>query len=481
MSARSVDVAIIGAGTAGLSAYRSATKAGASTLLIEGFQYGTTCARVGCMPSKLLIAAADRAHEMQTSGLFGVHAGTVHVDGKAVMARVRAERDRFVGFVIESTESIPADDRVMAQAEFIDETTLALSNGDRVNAGRVVIATGSSPFTPPPLRGAEDRLVVNDDVFEWEDLPHSVAVFGAGVIGLELGQALHRLGVHVRLFSLGGGVGPLQDPAIIDKARGTFQDEFYVDPDATVNTITRTAEGVAIEYVDYRDQSTVTETFDYVLSAAGRRPNLASLNLNQAGLTLDSKGMPEVNPTTLQCGESRIFMAGDANNQRPLLHEASDEGRIAGLNAARYPEVAPGDRRTPMTVMFSQPQIAQVGLTYQQAQDQCAGCMIIGEVSLDNQGRARVMGINKGLLRVYARQGTGQLLGAEMFGPAAEHLSHLLAWSVARGDTIETMLDMPFYHPVIEEGLRTALRDAHDQLDPDSPCGDPNFECGPGA
>ncbi|MEX1056339.1 MAG: FAD-dependent oxidoreductase, partial [Natronospirillum sp.] len=114
MPERTVDVAIIGAGTAGLSAYRAAAQAGAKVLLIEGFQYGTTCARVGCMPSKLLIAAADRAHEMHSSAIFGVHAEGVHIDGQAVMRRLRAERDRFVGFVVDSSESIPASDRVMA-------------------------------------------------------------------------------------------------------------------------------------------------------------------------------------------------------------------------------------------------------------------------------------------------------------------------------------------------------------------------------
>ncbi|MEX1056969.1 MAG: dihydrolipoyl dehydrogenase, partial [Natronospirillum sp.] len=335
---------------------------------------------------------------------------------------------------------------VMAQAEFIDSHRLALSDGTQVRASQMVIATGSSPFTPPLLRQAEDRLVINDDVFNWHDLPRSVAVFGAGVIGLELGQALHRLGVKVRLFSLGGGIGPIQDPEILVQARRNFQDEFYLDPEAKVYDITRSADGVEIEYLDYRDQTRQSETFDYLLSAAGRRPNIARLKLENAGLELNDKGMPTIEPSTLQCGSSGVFMAGDVNGQRPLLHEASDEGRIAGANAARFPDVQPGHRRTPLAVTFSQPQIAQIGLSYQEAQAQCAGCMIIGEVSFDNQGRARVMGVNKGLLRVYVRQGSGKLLGAEMFGPAAEHLAHLLAWSVARGDTVDALLDMPFYH-----------------------------------
>ncbi|MGE8473778.1 MAG: FAD-dependent oxidoreductase, partial [Paraburkholderia hospita] len=112
-----IDVAVIGAGSAGLSAFRAAKAAGASVVLIEGGAYGTTCARVGCMPSKLLIAAAEAAHAARSMAPFGVHVdGAVRVDGREVMARVKGERDRFVGFVVESTESIPDEERLIGYA-----------------------------------------------------------------------------------------------------------------------------------------------------------------------------------------------------------------------------------------------------------------------------------------------------------------------------------------------------------------------------
>src|SRR3982750_3491791 len=115
------DVAVIGAGTAGLAAYRAAKSAGRRTLLIEGGVYGTTCARVGCMPSKLLIAPAEAAHAVERFGAFGLAIdGPVRVDGKAVMARVRRERDRFVGFVLDSVERLPAADRLRGYARFAD-------------------------------------------------------------------------------------------------------------------------------------------------------------------------------------------------------------------------------------------------------------------------------------------------------------------------------------------------------------------------
>lgn len=183
-----VDVAVIGAGTAGLAAYRAARAGGARALLIEGGGYGTTCARVGCMPSKLLIAAAEAAHAIGRAPGFGVHVdGAVRVDGREVMARLRRERDRFVGFVLEGVEAIPEVDRVRGFARFVDRETLELDDGTRVRAGAIVIATGSRPAVPAMLQMLGDRLIVNDDVFEWEALPRSVAVFGPGVIGLELG------------------------------------------------------------------------------------------------------------------------------------------------------------------------------------------------------------------------------------------------------------------------------------------------------
>lgn len=459
MTVLHTDIAVIGAGTAGLAAYRAARAAGQRAVLIEGGPYGTTCARVGCMPSKLLIAAAEAAHEARHAAPFGVRVGSVSVDGRAVMARVRAERDRFVGFVVNSVESIPAEDRLLGYARFIDNTTLQV--GDvQVQARRVVIATGSRPALSEAFRALGDRLVVNDDVFAWEDLPRRVAVFGPGVIGLELGQALARLGVEVRVFGARGGVGPLSDPAIRDYARQAFQQEFYLDPNAKVQEMQREGDQVRIRYLGL-DQQEHDEHFDYVLAATGRTPNVDQLGLENTTLARDARGVPLFDPLTLQCGDSPVFIAGDANHVLPLLHEAADEGKAAGENAARYPQLQPMARRAPIAVVFSDPQIAMVGLRHA---DLPAGQYVVGKVSFEDQGRSRVMLRNRGLMHVYAEQGSGRLLGAEWVGPRAEHIAHLLAWACQQQLTIGQMLDMPFYHPVVEEGLRTALRDAASQL-----------------
>ncbi|MTW12867.1 dihydrolipoyl dehydrogenase [Pseudoduganella eburnea] len=475
------DVAVIGAGTAGLSAYRAARNAGKHVVLIEDGPHGTTCARVGCMPSKLLIAAAEAAHAVREAPGFGVHPGELNIDGKAVMQRVRSERDRFVGFVLENVAAMPAEDKVHGRARFTAPDRLQIGANLEVAAKAVVIATGSSPEIPSGWAAAGPRVISSDAVFEWTDLPRSVAVIGAGVIGLELGQALHRLGVRVVLIARGDSVAQLKDPQVRASAAQALGEEMDIRFRTEVAAIQRAGDGLELRT---RGANCGTEErveqFDYVLVTTGRTPNVSGLGLDHSGLALDEKGVPKFDRHTMQCGESCIFIAGDASAEIPLLPEAADQGRIAGANAASYPGVKRGLRRTPLAITFSEPQIATVGQGYQELLNGREH-FAIGAVSFDDQGRSRVMRQNKGLLRVYGEYGSGRFLGAEMVGPRAEHIGHLLAWAHQARMTIDQMLDMPFYHPVVEEGLRTALRDLSKELQkpPPPPKPVPN-DCTPG-
>ena len=476
MSAYDVDVAILGAGTAGMAAYREVRKHTDRVVMLDGGALGTTCARVGCMPSKLLIAAADAANHVRHSARFGVLSEPPRVDGAAVMARVRAERDRFVGFVLEAVGQFDPAHVLRENARFVDAHTLETASGRRITARAVVIATGSRPSVPPPFLAAGDRLVVNDDVFEWQDLPRSVAVFGGGVIGLELGQALHRLGVRVRLFGRDRLVGPLSDPQLLDYAAQVFGQEIPTHWHAEVE-IAREGEQVLLRWMD--EQGHGEERFDYLLAAVGRLPNVDGLGLETTGLPLGPRGLPLYDQRSTQAGHSHIFIAGDANGDVTLLHEAADEGRLAGENAARMPHAYRRARRTELGVAFCDPQIGVAGKGF--AALQRAGVAFkTGAVSYEDQGRARVMGVNKGLLHIYGEAETGRLLGAEMIGPAAEHLLHLLAWAIESQLTVAEALQRPFYHPVLEEGVRTALRNLNAALDfgPNPPlrC----IDCGPG-
>lgn len=489
MSSKRVDVAIIGAGTAGMSAYREARKYTDRIALIEAGLFGTTCARVGCMPSKLLIAPAEARHRMQALAEFGITAGAARVDGAAVMRRVRAERDRFVGFVLEAVAGFDQSHVVRARATFEDSNTLRLAPSaiagvpdpdiDRIVAGRIVIATGSRPRIPEQLKPAGDRLIVNDDVFDWADLPDSLAVVGAGVIGVELGQALHRLGVRVRLFGRGGAVAGLTDPDVRACAARTISAEVPASLAAGKLSVGRDGATVTVDYTD--DEGIArNERFDWLLAATGRMPNVDQLALANSGLSLDARGVPLFDPLTMQTSAGHIFIAGDSAADRPILHEAADEGHLAGLNAARFPEVLRHTRRTPMGITFCEPQAAYAGKRHAELVADRVD-FAVGEVSFEDQGRSRVMLVNQGLLRIYGEKGSGLILGAEMFGPGMEHVAHLLAWVIQLRRTVGEVLELPFYHPVIEEGLRTALRKLNEALGmgPHPPLR--SIDCGPGA
>jgi len=460
-SSRKVDVAVIGAGSAGLPAFRAARKYTENIVLIEGGTYGTTCARVGCMPSKLLIAAAEAANSVEAAAGFGVHAAKPTINGEEVMGRVRRERDRFVGFVLDGVEDIDEKHHIRNHAAFLDNHTLQVGDSI-VEAKTVVIATGSSPTVMPRFVKLGERLIVNDDIFNWKTLPESVAVFGPGVIGLELGQALHRLGVRIRLFGRSGSLKPLTDTGIRDYALKVFQQEFPLDAKANVLGMERKGEQVMIRFVDREDGLEKLENFDYVLAATGRSPNVKDFGLENTSLELDSRGVPIFDPVTMQCGDSSIFIAGDANNVLPLLHEAADEGFIAGDNAGRFPELKSGLRRSHLSIVFCDPQIAMVGQAWRELEGQAN--VVVGKISFEGQGRSRVILKNKGLMHLYADRESGLFLGSEFIGPHAEHLAHLLSWAHQQKMTIPQMLEMPFYHPVIEEGLRTGLKDVNEQL-----------------
>lgn len=475
---RNVDVAIIGAGTAGLNARRNALKYGAeSVVMIESGPYGTTCARVGCMPSKLLIHPADLSHEVDNLERFGISVEGKKVDGRAVMKRVRAERDRFVGFVEEAVEQIPAEQRMRGHARFVDDGLLEV-DGEPLRARAIVIATGSSNWVPPVLDGAMDRVLTNDTIFELEDLPESVAVFGMGVIGMELGQALHRLGTEVVFFDPAPVLGGVSDPIVRESVRQTLGDELEMHWGIAANSVTDRGDRVEVSWkaANGRSQS---RDFSHILLATGRRANVASLDLGNTSAPLDRRGIPVSDPRTMQIGELPLFIAGDASGDRPLLHEAADEGKIAGQNAATYPLTRAKVRRTPLAITFTDPNIALVGRRFAELRE---GEFEVGTVNYGDQGRARVMGKNAGIVRIYGDRRTGELVGAEMFGPRVEHTAHLMAWAIQMGMTAEDCLGMPFYHPVIEEGLRTALRDLCSELKlAELPCSGDDLRDGPGA
>lgn len=443
-----VDTIIVGAGTAGLSALREVRRYTDDFLLINDGHWGTTCAAVGCMPSKALIEAANAFHRRNRFEEFGIRgAEGLSADIPAVLARVRRLRDSFV----KGPAAVPGKlgKRAVSGRARLKGPGLVEVNGEEIAARAIILAPGSRPVVPRPWQFFGDRILTTDTLFEQDDLPNRVAVIGMGAIGVEMAQALARLGPQVAGFDAAETIAGIEDAEILRAFRPLIEVEIELHL------------GAPAELEDMDGAIRVSSgdglfEADAVLAAVGRRPNIDGLGLETLGVPLDDKGMPEIDPATLRVGDLPVFLAGDANSYRPLLNEAADEGHIAGRMAA--PDAADGGscRRTALSIVFSSPQVARVGRPLSDLSDHD---VVTGSTDFSKQPRARIAGVAAGLLRIHADRETGRLLGAAMCVPAAAHMAHLLALAVERGMTVADMLAMPFYHPVLEEGLRGALRE----------------------
>ena len=466
---RKVDVCILGAGSAGLYATGQVSRKTKDFLLIDPGPLGTTCARVGCMPSKVLIQAADdiyRAkHAFAREGIHG--AENLRAAIPEVLAHVRKMRDGFASGPAGKAEKLESHGKlVRGAARFVAPNAVEV-NGERIEARAFVIATGSKPVVPAAWQEKfGDRIITTETLFEQEDLPASMAVLGMGVIGLEMGQAISRLGVDVVGVDMADTIGGLTDDGVSYPAISLLREEFPIWLGAPAEL--EEAEDGRIR-VKAGDNEKVV---DKVLVALGRKPNLDGLNLAAAGIEANERGVPAFDTATQRIGETHFFIAGDADGHRQILHEAADDGRIAGFNAAalaKGEDIRRFRRKVPLAIVFSDPNIAMVGQTFRQL-DATLGedeGFVVGERDFSTQARARVMQENRGVLHIYARKEDGLILGAEMCMPRAEHIAHELAWAMERGLTVADLIAMPFYHPVVEEGLQNALHDAWHQL-PDS-------------
>jgi dihydrolipoamide dehydrogenase len=450
-----VDVAIIGAGTAGLNAMSQARKADKTFVLINGGHWGTTCARVGCMPSKAFIQVAEDYHRREIFDRHGIEGeDSLSLDMVEGMEHVRDMRDIFVDRVLgSSTDNLPAENLLEGYARFVDSNTLQVDD-TTVRAKAIVIATGTHPVIPEAWKAMGDRVISTDEFFEQESFPNRMAVVGLGVIGLELGQALARKGVQVTGVEAAGQIAGLSDDiaheVLLDLMRKEMDiwtgDQAMLSDNGDSITLTAGARSVEV---------------DKVLVAIGRRPNLDNL-----GLALDDRGMPVFDRNSMQLGDLSIYLAGDVNGEAQILHEAGDEGKIAGYNAAHGASVR-FKRKTPLAITFCDPNIALVGQSWSQLKDN--ENVVVGEMRMGPVGRALIMGKNKGIMRVYVDRSDARILGATLVSVKGENVAHTLAWAIQQGLTVFDVLRLPFYHPVIEEALQAALYDVLKKLEVQAP------------
>jgi dihydrolipoamide dehydrogenase len=457
---RSFDVVVIGAGTAGLAAANAAHAEGARVGVVDRGPLGTFCARLGCMPSKVLLQSSQALARIRHAGAVGiVLGGEPTLSWPVVRARKDALVRDFVAQVVRATTSSTSFTLLRGEARFIDASSLAV-DGRRIVAKRWIVATGSTPIRPaiPGLGDVGELAVTSDEVFDLQALPASVGVIGAGAVGVELGQFLARAGVDVdvlcrddRLADL--GAGPLRDAL-----RDALTRELTLHMSARIEHVRRDARGVAV-VLGNGD----TIRVDRILLAAGRRPDVDGLGLSRGGVEVDDDGTP-IHDEYLRTTNSSVFVAGDAAGAPAILHAATIQGRTAGQNATRSGPLARPPLTPELRVVFCDPIVATVGLDPDEAKRSGRPVCVVTRTWAE-QGKARIMDETAGAAQLVVDRETRKLLGCQIVGPEADVLIHLASYAIHFGATVDDVLALQHYHPRLAEMLPSLAQKAVADLD----------------
>lgn len=440
------DICVIGAGSAGLSIAAGAAQLGADTVLIEAHRMGGDCLNTGCVPSKSLLAAAKAAKFVRGAGRFGVEAGEPRVDFAAVNAHVRGVIDsiaphdsveRFVGLGCTV---------IGARACFIDDRTIE-AGGKTVRARRFVIATGSRAAIPP-IPGLDGvSYFTNETIFDNAALPDHLLVIGAGPIGCEMAQAHRRLGARVTLIDL-GPILPKDDPEAAAVVQQTFVAEgIDIFEKVEILRIEKSQVGVGVAVVLRQGDGESRIEGSHLLIAAGRKPNVENLGLDAAGVSFSSKGV-EVD-ARLRTTNKRIFAAGDVTGGLQFTHMAGYQAGIVIRNALfRLPSKS--EPRAFPWVTYCDPELAQVGLTENQAKERHGESVRILRADFKDNDRARADRETLGFLKAIVTK-HGHILGATIVGRDAGELITPWTLAISQGLKIGALANVIAPYPTLSE------------------------------
>ena len=445
-SALECDLCVIGAGSAGLSVAVGAARLGARTVLFERGEMGGECLHYGCVPSKALLAAAHAAQTIADAGRFGIHAGPPQVDFPAVMAHVReviaqiaphdsAERLEKLGVRV-----------IRAAAAFIGRDALS-GGGVRVRARRFVIATGSSARLPP-IPGIEAvPVLTNETLFSLSERPDHLLIVGGGPVGVEMAQAFRRLGSAVTLFQR-GRLLPHDEPELVGMLRERLAAAgIALHEGAQISRIARCAGGIVVRAGANRETAG-----SHLLVAAGRQPRLAGLALERAGVAHAPHGIRV--DARLRTTNRRIYALGDVIGRPQFTHTAGYQAGVVIRNALfRLP--AKVDYRALPWVTYTDPELAQVGLTERQARERFGPAVQVVEADLSDNDRARTGRQTTGRIKVViGRRGT--VLGAGILGPQAGELIPLWGLAITRRLRLSALTGVIFPYPTLAEMSKAA-------------------------
>ena len=419
------DLAVIGGGTAGLVAAQTAAHLKRRVLLISEGPLGGECTWNGCVPSKALIEAASVRQRAANADRFGIRVADVRVDFPAVMGRVHDVIDQIARYEDEAHLAATGVEVRRGRAAFVDARTLQVGD-DRFTATRVVVCTGSRPAIPA-IEGLDGvPYLTNETVFELRVQPRRLLVLGAGAVGIELAQAFVRLGTEVDVIDAATSFLPREDPDIAALMREILESEgIRVHLGAQPLQVARRGSDVEVTVRDGGGEHAVSG--DQLLVATGRSANVEGLGLDTIGVRVEEDGIAV--DSHLRTSVSGIFAAGDVTGTLPFTHVAAYQGRLAAHNAFERQQAA--SYRVIPWVIFTEPEIAHVGLTEPEARRAHGDAVRVATLPFTAVDRALITQRPRGLIKVITsgrpllgHAGGGTIIGAHIAGPGAGDLIH---------------------------------------------------------
>ncbi len=454
------DLAVIGGGSGGYAAARTSAAAGLKTVVIEGGeQVGGLCILRGCMPTKALLYAAEVKHLAEQAAIWGVKAGKVSFDFAKVMRRKDAQIKDFARYR-ERQLSHGRFKFIRANAAFLDSHTVALNNGKKVTARNFVIATGSSVAPPPLPQLDEVGYITSDDAVALKRLPKSLTVLGGGAIACEFAQFFARFGVKVMLIQRSEQI--LRD---FDADAGSELASAFRQEGIRVCTGTKLVDarrrGKLKTVVFEQAGKRLSVSADEILLALGRTPNTASLNLSQAGVTTENQRI--VTDDTMRASVPHIFAAGDCTGPHEIVHIAIQQGENAVYNILHPRAPRRMDYRLLISVVFTDPQVAVVGLTEKAAAARGIK-YLAASYPFNDHGKSLIMEAKHGFVKLLADPRSGEILGGSCIGPVGGELIHEIVAAMAKRMTVRELAAMPHYHPTLAEIWTYPAEELADQL-----------------
>lgn len=461
------DVLVLGGGTAGTAAAANAQAElgpeGRVAMFNKG-ELGGLCILRGCMPTKTMLHAAHLAHEAGHHHTPGVGRAELELDFPSVMQNQAAKVARFKAAKLKGIAN-GGYEVIDAYARFAGEG-LVEADGQlyRFTKG-AVIATGSS-VSYPPIEGLDDvreagLLLDSDDVMALTERPASAIVLGGGAIGLELGLFLARMGTVVHMTNRSAFYSKI-DPDIADEMAKVLEAEPNLTPVAPLQAqalrVVERDDGTRCVAFDVTFEcESLTLEADVFVCATGRDAVLEPLALDTVGVERKGKGL--VFDDEMRTTNPRIFVAGDATGEEQILHVANWEGKAAGLGAAGAPGDLAVERRLAMTVVFTDPPLATIGMTEAEARGAGHDPVAVLE-RFPETGRAITMDVQHGCWKLVVERSTGEVLGSQILGPRADDLVHAISTIMYYDGTVNDMLEMPWYHPTLSEVALSLARSA---------------------